>query len=140
MNGNGEIVQGGVVVKKKGVSSISKQLAARKRQKRWKRAVSAMAGVIALGTTYSLILPAITMEAKVYCGIEEHHHNKDCYDWSLVDEDGNVIHSPSNADSVHTPSDAEKVHTPSNADMKHTPSNAKAVVWEYDDDLSLIHI
>ena len=75
------------------------------------------------------------MEAKVYCGIEEHHHNKDCYDWSLVDEDGNVIHSPSNADSVHTPSDAEKVHTPSNADMKHTPSNAKAVVWEYDDDL-----
>lgn len=121
-------------MKKKGVSSTSKRLAARKRQKRWKRAVSAMAGVVALGTAYSLILPAITMEAKVYCGIEEHHHDKDCYDWSLVDEDGNVIHSPSNADPVHTPSDAEAVHTSSNAVKKHTPSNAKAVVREYGND------
>ena len=30
-------------------------------------------------TTYSLILPAITMERKTYCGLEEHEHTEECY-------------------------------------------------------------
>ena len=35
--------------------------------------------VIVFMTVYSLILPAITMENKTYCGMEEHTHTEACY-------------------------------------------------------------
>ena len=35
--------------------------------------------IIVFVTTYALVLPAITMERKTYCGMEEHTHSDDCY-------------------------------------------------------------
>ncbi len=35
--------------------------------------------IVVFVTTYSLILPAITMERKTYCGLEEHEHTEECY-------------------------------------------------------------
>lgn len=45
----------------------------------WKKVVLVLACVVVFCTTYALILPAITMEQKSYCGYEEHVHTKECY-------------------------------------------------------------
>ncbi len=46
----------------------------------WRRRVALpVAMVVVFVTTYSLILPAITMENQTYCGIEEHQHTDACY-------------------------------------------------------------
>lgn len=45
----------------------------------WKRFVRVVAGVVMFCTTYALILPAITMEQKTFCGLEEHVHDDGCY-------------------------------------------------------------
>ena len=53
---------------------------ARNRRKRFlKKAVSIMGCLVVFCTTYALILPAITMENKAYCGMEEHTHTEACY-------------------------------------------------------------
>lgn len=44
----------------------------------WQKIVGGMACVVVFGTTYALILPAITME-KYDCGLEEHTHTEACY-------------------------------------------------------------
>ena len=38
------------------------------RQKHWRRVVTALACVVVFCTTYALILPAVTMTDKTYCG------------------------------------------------------------------------
>jgi hypothetical protein len=40
-----------------------------KRKGRWYRLMSILAAIVVFCTTYALILPAITMEKKTYCGI-----------------------------------------------------------------------
>jgi len=45
----------------------------------WKRVVQILACVVVFCTTYALILPAITMEQKTFCGMEEHVHTQKCY-------------------------------------------------------------
>ncbi len=54
--------------------------------KRWYKVVTCMAAVVVFVTTYALILPAITMENKAYCGIEEHQHSEEagCYEDRLI--------------------------------------------------------
>ncbi len=49
------------------------------RKKTWKRIVSAMAAFVVFVTTYAMMLPAITLEDAVYCGLEEHQHTEECY-------------------------------------------------------------
>lgn len=39
----------------------------RNNRKTWKTIVSVLASIVVFCTTYALILPAITMEAKTYC-------------------------------------------------------------------------
>lgn len=41
--------------------------------------VQIMACIVVFCTTYALILPAITMEKKAFCGLEEHTHSEVCY-------------------------------------------------------------
>ena len=48
------------------------------------RVVSLMAAIIVFVTTYALVLPAITLEKTASCGIEEHQHNKGCYELVLT--------------------------------------------------------
>lgn len=50
----------------------------------WYRVVSCLAVIVVFCTTYALILPAITMEHKTICGLEEHAHTDDCYVTELV--------------------------------------------------------
>lgn len=50
-----------------------------KRKKLWIRIFTIVACLVALCTAYALIMPAITMEGKTYCGEEEHLHTDDCY-------------------------------------------------------------
>lgn len=50
-----------------------------RRKSIWKRVVQILACVVVFCTTYALILPAITMEQKTFCGLEEHVHTQKCY-------------------------------------------------------------
>ena len=54
------------------------------RRRRWRKAVSVLACVVVFCTTYSLILPAITLENTVYCGMETHQHTEECYEQTLT--------------------------------------------------------
>ena len=45
----------------------------------WRKFVRVLAGGVVFCTTYALILPAITMEEDIFCGIEEHVHTEECY-------------------------------------------------------------
>ena len=55
------------------------------RQKYWRRVVTALACVVVFCTTYALILPAVTMTDKTYCGKETHTHTqKECYERVLI--------------------------------------------------------
>ena len=56
----------------------------RRRKKRWRSAVLALAAVVVFCTTYALILPAITMAQQTYCGMEEHRHGDECYETVLL--------------------------------------------------------
>ena len=49
-----------------------------KKRRLWKRSVSVMGLLLAVTTTYALILPAITQEREVICGLEEHVHTEEC--------------------------------------------------------------
>ena len=50
-----------------------------KRRKLLKKIVSVLCCVVVFCTTYALILPAITMEGEVFCGMEAHTHSEECY-------------------------------------------------------------
>ena len=52
--------------------------------KNWHRIVRAMAMVVVFCTTYTLILPAITMESGTVCGITAHSHTEQCYETVTV--------------------------------------------------------
>ena len=64
----------------------------RRRKKRWRSAVMALAAVVVFCTTYALILPAITMAQQTYCGMEEHRHGDECYETVLLcDKEFDVV-------------------------------------------------
>lgn len=50
-----------------------------KKKKIWYRLTTSMAALVVFITTYMLILPAITMEKELICGLEEHVHSDSCY-------------------------------------------------------------
>ena len=66
------------------ISNHKAIVAKRKKKKTWKSIVSILACIVVFCTTYALILPAITMEAKTYCGTKEHVHGDGCYTTELV--------------------------------------------------------
>lgn len=52
----------------------------RNKNRKWlHRLVRVLSCLVVFCTTYALILPAITMEEEVFCGLEEHSHTADCY-------------------------------------------------------------
>ena len=55
-----------------------------RRRKRWQKTVSILACLVVFCTVYALILPALTAEADIYCGKEEHTHTEDCYQDKLI--------------------------------------------------------
>lgn len=55
-----------------------------KKKKIWIRVVIALACIVVFCTTYALILPALTMTGKTYCGAEEHKHSDSCYTAEII--------------------------------------------------------
>ena len=47
--------------------------------KKWKRITLALSCVVVFCVVYALTLPAITLEGKTICGMEEHTHTEECY-------------------------------------------------------------
>lgn len=58
---------------------IKKLLKDKARLKKWKRITLALSCVVVFCVVYALTLPAITLEGKTICGMEEHTHNEECY-------------------------------------------------------------
>ena len=54
-------------------------LRTQERKTLWTRMVSALAVVVVIGVAYALMLPAITMENQLVCGLPEHVHTEECY-------------------------------------------------------------
>ncbi len=50
-----------------------------KRRAAWQRVVSFLVSITVFITTYALILPALTLDKDVVCGIEEHIHEAACF-------------------------------------------------------------
>ena len=55
-----------------------------KKRKTRGRIVAGLSVVVALATTYALMLPGITMEREAQCGLEAHQHTQACYVSSLI--------------------------------------------------------
>lgn len=58
---------------------IKKLLKDKARLKKWKRITLALSCVVVFCVVYALTLPAITLEGKTICGMEEHTHAEECY-------------------------------------------------------------
>ena len=65
---------------------VQVKLKRKNRRKTWQRILGAMMCVVVFCTTYMLILPAITKETEVFCGLEEHAHGETCYEKVLLCE------------------------------------------------------
>ena len=66
------------------IHSQAEQLNKKHRRKRtWYKILSVPICLVVFVTTYALILPAITLESTpdTYCGIAEHVHTDDCYEF-----------------------------------------------------------
>lgn len=66
------------------LNQVARYNRAHQRKRLWKRFVSGVACVVVFCTVYSLILPALTLEEGVFCGLEEHQHEGACYENVLV--------------------------------------------------------
>lgn len=58
---------------------MKKLLKDKARLKKWKRITLALSCVVVFCVVYALTLPAITLEGKTICGMEEHTHTEECY-------------------------------------------------------------
>lgn len=58
---------------------IKKLLKDKARLKKWKKITLALSCVVVFCVVYALTLPAITLEGKTICGMEEHTHTEECY-------------------------------------------------------------
>lgn len=64
--------------------NIEKILRNRRTRRKLQRTISLLAAIVVFVTTYSLVIPAITMEKNAGCGIEEHQHDDSCYEDQLI--------------------------------------------------------
>lgn len=58
---------------------IKKLLKDKARLKKWKGITLALSCVVVFCVVYALTLPAITLEGKTICGMEEHTHTEECF-------------------------------------------------------------
>jgi len=58
----------------------------RHKKKIWQRVISVLGCAVVFCVTYALVLPAITEEKEVYCGMEEHVHDDSCYSRLVTEE------------------------------------------------------
>lgn len=91
-----------------------------RRRKRWQKTVSILACLAVFCTVYALILPALTAEADIYCGKEEHTHTEDCYQDKLIcgQEEGQGAHQHTEA--CYREVEALVCQTPESDGHQHT--------------------
>lgn len=91
-----------------------------RRRKRWQKTVSILACLVVFCTVYALILPALTAEADIYCGKEEHTHTEDCYQDKLIcgQEEGQGAHQ--HTDDCYREVEALVCQTPESDGHQHT--------------------
>ena len=63
---------------------VNGYVSAHQRKKKWLTVVTGLAAAVVFCTVYALILPAITLESGVYCGMTEHTHGEECWQEQLV--------------------------------------------------------
>lgn len=61
-------------------------------KRRCRTILVALACVVVFGTTYALILPAVTMTPELICDKPEHEHTADCYEQKLVCDNDDPDH------------------------------------------------
>ncbi|MEF2920242.1 MAG: SpaA isopeptide-forming pilin-related protein [Acutalibacteraceae bacterium] len=64
---------------KKDVPKIKEYVKSHKKRSVRHKVLIAVAALVVFCTTYAMILPAITMEGKINCGLTEHTHQQNCY-------------------------------------------------------------
>lgn len=65
------------------VRQVERIIKGHKKERRRRAVCMALAFIVALGTTYALVLPAITWEDGWVCGMEEHTHTPECYETTV---------------------------------------------------------
>ena len=78
------------------------------RRAAWQKVVSFLVSVTVFITTYTLILPALTMEKNVVCNVEEHIHEAACFS----EEDASLVctlEEHTHGDSCYEESDVEEI-------------------------------
>lgn len=73
-------------MKNKKVSLANEYVVNHRRHSIWLRIVSVLGCLVVFCTTYALILPALTEEQTVYCGMQEHTHTDACLESTEVQE------------------------------------------------------
>ena len=51
---------------------------------RLRSGISILSCIVVFTSTYALVLPALTLESRAACGMEEHQHTEECYDDVLI--------------------------------------------------------
>lgn len=77
--------------------------------------------IVVFAIVYSLIMPAITLEKKTYCGLEEHTHTDSCYHITKINICGmEESEGHKHTDSCYTKKDVLVCTLEENADHTHT--------------------
>lgn len=63
----------------------------RKKSRVRRRILTIMACIVVFCTVYALILPAITLDSKTYCGKKEHEHTDKCYKNEVVSSEEKLV-------------------------------------------------
>ncbi len=85
MNRDREFEKEALITVKRSLRQRAQQyISQRKKRKELASVVAALAVVVALGTTWMLSLPGITMERDALCGMAEHQHSEACYERTLL--------------------------------------------------------
>lgn len=116
------------------LSRATKYLSKQRKRARWHKIISILAAIVVFGTTYALILPAITMEKTLVCEEEEHTHTDACYTEQKV-----LVCQQQEEGTEHTHTDecyqTEKVLACGKAEHTHTDECYKKVEGDPDADV-----
>ena len=115
------------------LSRATKYLSKQRKRARWHKIISILAAIVVFGTTYALILPAITMEKTLVCEEEEHTHTDACYTEQKV----LVCQQEEGTEHTHTDEcyQTEKVLACGKAEHTHTEECYKKVEGDPDADV-----
>lgn len=115
------------------LSRATKYLSKQRKRARWHKIISILAAIVVFGTTYALILPAITMEKTLICEEEEHTHTDACYTEQKV----LVCQQEEGTEHTHTDEcyQTEKVLACGKAEHTHTEECYKKVEGDPDADV-----